>query len=338
MWEGTLKEKRKAYDHFVEETMASPEQGNSEGSRSDVTLEDHPLNPKPDSKWQTFFKDNDVLLQIDKDVRRLCPDIAFFQRATEFPNKHVVNDLDSDRLHKRVQYSALKSANVTRKGLGVTKLTLTRRKANEEYAPLPKGQEAHWEVLERLLFVFAKLNPGQGYVQGMNEIIGPLYYTMASDPSLELREHAEADCFFCFTNLMSEIRDFFIKTLDESESGISAMMRRLMNQLRLLDFQLWHHLEQILDLKPQYYSFRWLTLLLSQEFPLPDVILIWDSLFSDANRFSFLFDVCCAMLIWLRPQLLSGDFSANLKLLQNFPSTDTRDLLTKAIQLRAKTS
>lgn len=30
-------------------------------------------------------------------------------------------------------------------------------------------------------------------------------------------EHAEADTFFCFTGLMAEIRDFFIKTLDESE-------------------------------------------------------------------------------------------------------------------------
>jgi hypothetical protein len=27
------------------------------------------LNSNPDSQWQTFFKDNEVLLQIDKDVR-----------------------------------------------------------------------------------------------------------------------------------------------------------------------------------------------------------------------------------------------------------------------------
>ena len=52
-----------------------------------------------------------------------------------------------------------------------------------------------------MLFLYAKLNPGQGYVQvgvllrsfqnknsltwclkGMNEIIGPIYYVMASDP------------------------------------------------------------------------------------------------------------------------------------------------------------
>lgn len=30
---------------------------------------DHPLSNNPSSKWNTFFKDNEVLLQIDKDVR-----------------------------------------------------------------------------------------------------------------------------------------------------------------------------------------------------------------------------------------------------------------------------
>jgi len=33
-------------------------------------------------------------------------------------------------------------------------------------------------------------------------------------------ENVEADAFFCFTNLMSEIRDNFIKTLDDSACGI----------------------------------------------------------------------------------------------------------------------
>ena len=40
-----------------------------------------------------------------------------------------------------------------------------------------------------------------------------------------------------------------------------------------------------------------MTLLLSQEFTLPDVIRIWDSLFADENRFNFLTDVCCAMML-----------------------------------------
>ena len=33
-------------------------------SHSDTPVEDHPLNPNPDSQWQGFFKDNEVLLQV----------------------------------------------------------------------------------------------------------------------------------------------------------------------------------------------------------------------------------------------------------------------------------
>ncbi len=58
---------------------------------------------------------------------------------------------------------------------------------DSEYEVLPDGCEAHWEVVERILFVFSKLNSGQSYVQGMNEIIGPIYYTFATDPNVEWR-------------------------------------------------------------------------------------------------------------------------------------------------------
>lgn len=68
-------------------------------------------------------------------------------------------------------------------------------------------------------------------------------------------EFAEPDSFFCFTNLMSEIRDFFIKSLDESDKGINMMMNKLLNQLRSCDLDVWLKFQQ-LELKPQYYSFR----------------------------------------------------------------------------------
>ncbi|XP_063235175.1 TBC1 domain family member 13 isoform X3 [Bacillus rossius redtenbacheri] len=296
-WSQTLARKRDLYKQFVEEMIVMPgEPQADDGSRRDVTLADHPLNLNPDSQWQTFFKDNEVLLQIDKDVRRLCPDISFFQQATDFPCRPVAHSSGVKRLHVRVQHNVLKSANVERKGLGVTKIALSVKKATEDYAPMSEGQEAHWEVVERILFLYAKLNPGQGYVQGMNEIIGPIYYSFACDPGVEWREHAEADCFFCFTNLMGEIRDFFIKSLDEAECGINGMMCRLGDQLKAKDFPVWARLQE-LELYPQYYSFRWLTLLLSQEFPLPDVLRIWDSLFADEKRFQFLIHICCAMIV-----------------------------------------
>lgn len=68
-------------------------------------------------------------------------------------------------------------------------------------------------------------------------------------------EHAEADTFFCFTNLMSEIRDFFIKSLDEAEFGINSMMSKLTAQVKANDSDVWMRLHQQ-ELCPQYYSFR----------------------------------------------------------------------------------
>jgi len=35
----------------------------------------------------------------------------------------------------------------------------------EEFVVLADGQEANWEVVERILFIYAKLNPGHSYVQ-----------------------------------------------------------------------------------------------------------------------------------------------------------------------------
>ena len=74
-------------------------------------------------------------------------------------------------------------------------------------------------------------------------------------------------------------------------------------------------------------------MLLSQEFELPDIMRIWDSLFADESRFDYLIYVCSAMIVLLRDQLLSGDFPSNLKLLQNFPSMDIHIVLDCAVQL-----
>ena len=55
----------------------------------------------------------------------------------------------------------------------------------------------------------------------MNEILGPIYYTLFTT-SENWSAHAEADAFFCFTTLMGDVKDNFMKTLDDSDTGISA--------------------------------------------------------------------------------------------------------------------
>jgi hypothetical protein len=67
-----------------------------------------------------------------------------------------------------------------------------------------------------VLFIYAKLNPGVRYVQGMNEVLAVIYYCFWSfgDDSIISSKYLESDLFFCFNHLMTEIRDGFLRELD----------------------------------------------------------------------------------------------------------------------------
>lgn len=59
------------------------------------------------------------------------------------------------------------------------------------------------------------------------------------------------------------------------------------------------------QVNPQFYAFRWITLLLTQEFPFPDVVRLWDTLFSDiGGRTGCLLRMCIAMLVNVRSEIL----------------------------------
>ena len=73
----------------------------------------------------------------------------------------------------------------------------------------------------------------------MNEILAPIVYVCGtgkgetsggsdsdtgSTQELGMSEDREADAFWCFTCLMSEVRDWFMKPLDGTESGIKGLL------------------------------------------------------------------------------------------------------------------
>lgn len=132
--------------------------------------------------------------------------------------------------------------------------------------PRPELDQKHWEVIERVLFIYSKLNPAVCYVQGMNELLCPIYFVLAHDGDEDSKQNAEADSFFLFTTLMGVFRDHFMKSLDEiqpitmrrqppsladlslepllisqeqiqkrNESGIGATMKRVMQKLKVVD-------------------------------------------------------------------------------------------------------
>lgn len=193
------------------------------------------------------------------------------------------------------------------------------------------------EALKHILLIFAKLNPGIRYVQGMNEVVAPLFYVFKTDPDESNAVNAEADTFFCFVELLSDFRDHFCQQLDNSVVGIRSTIANLTTLLKRHDEELWRHLELTTKVNPQFYAFRWITLLLTQEFNFPDCLRIWDSLLSNPDGpLEILLRVCCAMLLCIRRRLLAGDFTTNLKLLQHYPYVDTNHLLKLAEELKTR--
>jgi len=48
--------------------------------------------------------------------------------------------------------------------------------------PVWSFYDSHQESLKNVLLIFAKLNAGIRYVQGMNEILAPLFFVFRTDP------------------------------------------------------------------------------------------------------------------------------------------------------------
>ncbi|GFH21846.1 RabGAP/TBC protein [Haematococcus lacustris] len=182
--------------------------------------------------------------------------------------------------------------------------------------------------------MYAKLNPGLCYIQGMNELIAPLYFLFKHDPDPQARQYAEADAFWCFMELISEFRDHFCAQLDNAQTGIKATIRRLMTVLQACDYKLWQHIEVTCKVDPQYYAFRWITLLLAQEFPFPDTLRTWDTILGDPHgRMDCLLRICTAMILGQKERLMQGDFTVIMKTLQRYPLTNLEALLQKAASL-----
>lgn len=83
--------------------------------------------------------------------------------------------------------------------------------------------DTHADVLHRILFIYAKLNPGIKYVQGMNEVLAVIYYCYNEydkDQIIIPQKYFEADVFYSFSNIMQELRDGFLRELDKEKTGI----------------------------------------------------------------------------------------------------------------------
>mmetsp|Transcript_1442 Transcript_1442/g.1967 ORF Transcript_1442/g.1967 Transcript_1442/m.1967 type:complete len:740 (+) Transcript_1442:427-2646(+) len=184
-----------------------------------------------------------------------------------------------------------------------------------------------YAAIERILFLWAKFNDtGVRYVQGMNEIVGALYYVLANDWRTEWANAAESDSFWLLEALLHDMRDVFVPELDAVDTGIHGRISALQDLLERHDPALKEHFVEI-GIDASFYAVRWLTTLLSREFLLPDTIRLWDSMFASTHKDNFLRYVCVTMLFMIRDKLLEGDFVTCIHLLQRYPTVHMEHLL-----------
>ena len=327
-WGDTLHRQRAIYDQYVAELVQEPElvsylrcgaspssARSGEGPVERRRAEDHPLALMDSpSMWRRYWSDQDIFDQVNKDVFRTRPSMAdFFEKS---------------------------AAVVTKRAAPVTASVIAGQQAvsPKEHAFLVANivsPKSHYDRLARILFLYSKLN--SGYVQGMNELLAPLYYTLFHDA---IDGHfVEADAFFALTALMQEQRDMFCKSLDESKEGMRG-------RLDLLQQLMEHELPEVaahmkkFAVKPDFFALRWMMLVFAQEFDMATIQVLWDAIFAD-NKVasihrapSLVHFIALAMVDQCKEAILAGDFIDIMRVLQRFPPFDPKDILREAMKFR----
>ncbi len=95
-----------------------------------------------------------------------------------------------------------------------------------------------------------------------------------------------------------------------------------------------HSYLEALGIEPQLYALRWLRLLMGREFPLEDLLTLWDALFSYGHELQLVDYLAVAMLTHIRDNLIEKDYNKVMKRLFKYPQVDDVSVLVqKALRL-----
>ena len=197
---------------------------------------------------------------------------------------------------------------------------------NDEIEAIPKRMD-----MTEALFVFAKLNPGLCYVQGMHELLAPLYFVCFNHPDKNgIAKDAKSDSFWMFVELISELRDAYCKELDKTDQGINHLLSEHDSLLRKRCPSVATKLIDELNVKPQFYAFRWCVLMFAGEFDFPSILRMFDFLVSwPRGKRDALLRLCSAMVCNVERELMDEhcDFAVAMRTLQNYPACDVNKII-----------
>jgi hypothetical protein len=305
-WSNVLQTQRKLYEFYKEQFLIR--------LNEEFKLLENFNNKTSKEKKELEEKTNKVLLEeIKKDVNRTHSQLSFFFQPTNNENQ-----LSQETIKRMME----------------NRRNCTMKDINDTYNK--NVIETHADVVSRILFIYAKFSPDIKYVQGMNEIISPIYYCYSFDKLyIENDCNIEADTFWSFYNLMDKIKSVFIREEDGSDKGILGKSKRLKELLKIIDIDIYNHfIKYKLDFS--LFSLRWFILFFSQDFLMIDILRLWDFLFCEENKFINTFYTCLAIILMKKDSILNSDLPAMMEELQRLDIIDVEMLIINAKRIKEK--
>ena len=255
------------------------------------------------------YRNREVLGIITKDINRTYLHFAFFLQPISKSIKMTQEQMDT-LLKKRQDCDISKVEDVYRLN------TI----------------ETHADVLGRILFIYSFFNPDLSYNQGMNEILAPIYYCFAYDRLFldESVEEIEADAFWTFVNIMKDIRSSFDHNHPKNTFFKADLLEKM---LAIVDKELFDALADN-GIKFEYFAYKWFILLFSQEFQFLDVLKLWDMMFSQDNKFVYVFYIALAYLKYRKEEIVNGDMASIMLLFQETQTVDVDELIPSAKDIK----
>ena len=258
------------------------------------------------------YNSKEILEQIIKDVYRTNTNNPFFYESINkddnIPKEELLN------LYKK-------------------RKSYTFNDISEIYYP-PEKNEIHAEVLKRILFIYTFINQDISYHQGMNELLAPIFYCFSYDKTYEeeTEENIEADTYWCFHYLMSKVSLSFVSA---REKGLDAKSYIFEKCLEFVDEDIFNKLKD-LNIRGEYYCYRWFILLFSQDFDIDKILILWDVIFTKEDIYYFVVYLGIAIMEIKKDVIIKGEMSDIMQALQSVGDVDINELIQKTKELNEK--
>jgi hypothetical protein len=128
------------------------------------------------------------------------------------------------------------------------------------------GTNVHLEQMKDMLLTYNEHNRDLGYVQGMSDLLAPIYAI----------EQDDAVAFWGFVKFMERMERNFLR----DQSGMRLQLTTLDQLVQLLDPKLYEHLAKV-DSTNFFFFFRMLLVWFKREFEFEDILRLWEGLWTD---------------------------------------------------------